>query len=117
MSGRTYGRQYVRPIRARDYPQIDTEEPVARTCPHCLEDVITNPEKRTGQKQRNYADFFLLCGWLCCLCWLCCYFLCCKDEWNDTYHCCPSCKLVIGVHMYHDEEEDEEEEEEEEEDR
>ena len=78
------------------YPRIPTTEPVARTCPHCLQEIITNPRKKTGRYQQCLS--FILC---CLILPFCCFWIpLTKDEMNDTIHYCPSCQMVVGIYRY-----------------
>ena len=80
------------------WPRIPTTEPVERNCPHCHQDITTNPKKRVGAYQRSLA------ACLCCLILpFCCFWIpLIKDEMNDTIHYCPSCRLVVGIYHYHE---------------
>ena len=67
-----------------------------RTCPHCLQEIITNPRKKTGRYQQCLS--FILC---CLILPFCCFWIpLTKDEMNDTIHYCPSCQMVIGIYRY-----------------
>ena len=62
------------------YPRIPTTEPVARTCPHCLQEIITNPRKKTGRYQQCLS--FILC---CLILPFCCFWIpLTKDEMNAS---------------------------------
>ena len=80
------------------WPRIPTTEPVARNCPHCHQDITTNPKKRVGAYQRSLA------ACLCCLILpFCCFWIpLTKNEMNDTIHYCPSCQLGVGIYSYHE---------------
>merc|ERR1712083_1163381 len=90
------GKFYFPEKEAIRYPQINEEDSVARICPHCLSDVKTVPIYRVGYHQGMLSQLACLFGFCCCLCCICLQ----KDEWNDVYHYCPSCKQIIGVHMH-----------------
>merc|ERR1712037_236924 len=75
--------------------RIPTTEPVERNCPHCHQDITTNPKKRVGAYQRSLAACLR-----CLILPFCCFWIpLIKDEMNDTIHYCPSCRLVVGINI------------------
>ena len=86
-------------FRAKEnVPRIPTTEPVARTCPHCLQEIITNPQKRIGL----YQWLLFRCLFACFLSFCCFWIPLTKDEMNDTIHYCPSCHSEVGIYCYHE---------------
>ena len=65
------------------WPLIPTTEPVERNCPHCHQDILTNPKKKNGRISK-IASHSAVFGFPI-------------DEMNDTIHYCPSCRLVVGI--------------------
>ncbi|XP_051993763.1 cell death-inducing p53-target protein 1 homolog [Xyrauchen texanus] len=70
-----------------------TNVPGHITCPHCLQDVITETEYLSGLLT------WLICGTLALfVCWLCCCIPFCVDAGKDVKHSCPNCKKVIHIY-------------------
>ena len=59
-------------------------------CTLCRREVLTETEKKSGNKTFIWAIVLFFCGGVCC----CVPF--CLDSCKDTHHKCPNCNETIG---------------------
>lgn len=69
------------------------ESPIATTCPHCHQSIVTAVTFEIG------GLAWLICAILCLLgFWICAPIPFCVTGCKDVVHTCPSCHVVIGRH-------------------